>query len=120
MTSKRYEIGTGIGDRLAEVQRLKIEIDRLTSELEEQKAYLMGHAVRNNLDSLQFGAMTLSKRGRTTWTYSPALIEARDRVKAREKREQADGTAKAKITEHMVISFDAKAILSANIQLTGA
>lgn len=116
MAIKEYTPDSSIGSRLAEVQRLKLEIDRLTEQLDEHKAYLLGHVIRNNYDGLRIGALTLSRRQKPSWTYSPALYEAEARVKARKVREQKDGTAINKPTEHLVINFSAKSILLSQVE----
>lgn len=111
MIIKEYTPDSSVGSRITEIQRLKLEIDRLTEELDGHKAYLLGHAIRNDYDSLRVGALTLIRRQKASWTYSPALYEAEARVKARKVREQKDGTAINNPTEHLVINFSAKTVL---------
>jgi hypothetical protein len=109
---KDYPAGTGIGDRLAEVQRIKLQIDALEAKLDEHKAYLLGHAIRNNLDALRHGALVLSRRARATWVYSQAIKAAEAKLKQRKLSEQEAGIAVAKETEHLVVSFSAKVALA--------
>lgn len=118
MSVKSYERGTTIGERLHEVQLIKLEIDRLTSLLDEQKAHLLGHAIRNNLDGLRCGPITLSRRERVSWVYSDAVKQAERRLKDRKQTEQDKGVATSFSTEHLVVSFSAKIALSN--QLIGA
>ncbi len=113
MTIKAYERGTSIGERLDDVKRIKLEIDRLEALLDEHKAYLLGHAIRNNYDGLRLGGMTLSRRQRVSWVYSRSIKQAESRLKERKQEEQNDGTAIGSPSEHLVINFDAKAILLA-------
>lgn len=108
MSTKDYAPTSSIGQRLEEVQRIKLEIDRLTEALDEQKTYLLGHAIRNDYDSLRCGAVVVSRRERSSWTYSEALQDAEARLKARKAREQANGTAINKPTEHLIVNFSAK------------
>lgn len=115
---KSYERGTTIGERLHEVQTIKLEIDRLAALLDEQKAYLLGHAIRNNLDGLKCGPVTLSRRERVSWVYSDAIKQAERRLKDRKQAEQDKGVAVSTTSEHLVINFSAKIALSN--QLIGA
>lgn len=109
---KDYAPGTGIGDRLAEVQRIKLDIDRLSARLDEHKAYLLGHAVRNNLDGLSSGPLTLLRRARATWFYSDNLKQAERRLKERKLQEQEKGIATSHLTEHLVVNFSVKSAIS--------
>jgi len=109
---KDYAIGTSIAGRLAEVQRIKLDIDRLSVQLDEHKAYLLGHAIRNNLDGLRCGAVTLSRRVRVSWVYSDAVKQAERRLKDRKQTEQDNGIAIGTPSEHLVVTFDAKIALS--------
>jgi len=109
---KDYAPGTGIGDRLVEVQRIKLEIDRLSEQLDEHKAYLLGHAIRNNLEGLRCGPLSLIRRARATWFYSDNLKKAERRLKERKLQEQDNGTATSQLTEHLVINFSVKSALS--------
>lgn len=109
---KDYPAGTGIGDRLAEVQSIKLQIDALEAKLDEHKAYLLGHAIRNNLDALRHGALILSRRARATWVYSQAIKSAEAKLKQRKLNEQESGVAVARETEHLVVSFSTKAALA--------
>jgi len=109
---KNYALGTGIGDRLAEVQRIKLDIDRLSAQLDEHKAYLLGHTVRNNLDGLSSGPLTLLRRARATWFYSDNLKQAERRLKERKLQEQEKGIATSHLTEHLVVNFSVKSAIS--------
>lgn len=121
MTQTRdYTPDSSIGKRLAEVQRLKLEIDHLNDLLDEEKAYLLGHAIRNDFDALRCGAVTVSRRERPSWTYSEALQDAEAKLKQRKNREQQNGTAINKPTEHVVVTFSAKVALTQNISLEKA
>jgi len=109
---KDYPAGTGIGDRLAEVQSIKLQIDALEAKLDEHKAYLLGHAIRNNLDGLRYGALILSRRARATWIYSQSVKAAEAKLKERKRIEQDKGIAEAILTEHLVVTFSAKIALA--------
>lgn len=115
---KVYEPNTAIGTRLSEVQRLKLEIDQLTEQLDQQKAYLLGHAIRNSFDGLKCGPITLSRRERVSWVYSDAVKQAERRLKDRKQTEQEKGIAIGTTSEHSVVTFSAKIALSS--QLIGA
>lgn len=117
MTIKDYTPDSSIGERLTEVQRLKLEIDRLSDLLDAEKAYLLGHAIRNNYDSLRCGAVTVSRRERASWTYSEALQDAEARLKERKSREQKNGTAVNNPSEHLIVTFSAKVALNQTITL---
>jgi len=116
MTAKTYTPDSSIGERLTEVQRIKLEIDRLNEELDGHKAYLLGHAIRNNYDSLACGAVTVSRRQRASWTYSEALQKVEANLKDRKAREQKNGTAINSPTEHVVVTFSAKAVLLTKVE----
>lgn len=109
---KDYAQGTGIGDRLAEVQNLLLQIEALEAKLDAHKAYLLGHALRNDLQTLRQGAFKVSVRSRQSWAYSQAIKAAESKIKARKAAEQANGTATSTTSEHLVCTFDAKAALS--------
>ena len=111
MTVKTYTPDSSIGKRLSDVQRIKLEIDRLNEQLDEHKAYLLGHAIRNDYTTLQLGALKISRRERAFWSYSEALQDAEAKLKDRKVREQKNGTATNTPTEHLVINFSVKAIL---------
>lgn len=111
MATKTYERGTSIGERLHDVQTIKLEIDRLTALLDEHKAYLLGHAIRNGFDSLSCGPLVVSRRERVNWLYSASLKQAERRLKDRKQAEQDNGTAVAVATEHLVVSFSARVAL---------
>jgi hypothetical protein len=111
MTVKTYTTDSSIGERLSEVQRIKLEIDRLNEELDKHKAYLLGHAIRNDYTTLQLGPLKLSRRERASWSYSEALQDAEAKLKDRKLREQKNGTAINTPSEHLVINFSVKAIL---------
>lgn len=115
MTAKDYTSDSSIGKRLMEVQQIKLEIDRLADQLDEHKAYLLGHAIRNDYDSLRCGAVTVSRRERPSWTYSDALQEAEAKLKERKAREQRNGTAINKPTEHLMVTFSAKIALTSQV-----
>ena len=117
MTTKIYEPESSIGQRLSEVQRIRLEIDSLTEALDEHKAYLLGHAIRNDYDSLRCGAVVVSRRERPSWTYSDALQDAEAKLKSRKAREQSNGTAVNNPTEHLVVTFSAKIALASTITL---
>jgi len=120
MATKDYTSDSGIGERLGEVQRIKLEIDRLNDLLDKQKAYLLGHAIRNNLDSLRCGAVAVSRRERASWTYSKDLQYAEAKVKKRKSREQQTGVAINQPTEHLVVTFSAKVAIAQQISLEKA
>lgn len=111
MATKNYERGTSIGERLHDVQEIKQEIDRLTRLLDEHKAYLLGHAIRHDLDSLSCGPLVVSRRARATWFYSESIKQAERRLKARKAQEQDKGIAKCELSEHLVVSFSARVAL---------
>lgn len=112
MSTKTYTSDSAIGQALAEAQRLTLEIDRLKGELESQKAVLLKHAKRHGLAKLVQGALTASVRSRDSWTYSPAVQEAEDRLKGRKKREQQQGLATCQSTEYLRIDFSARVSLT--------
>ena len=112
MTAKDYTSDSSIGKRLLEVQRIKCEIDKLTEQLENEKAYLLGHAIRNNYSSLRIGALTLSRRERQTWDYSDNIKRLEKNLKARKENERDQGVATCNKSEHLVINISGKIALS--------
>lgn len=110
---KDYTAGSPIGARISKVQALKAQIEALEAQLDEEKAYLLGHAIRNNLDGLRCGVVTLSRRERPAWTYTDKVKAAEARLKAQKAAEQKSGAATAKVSEHIVVTFDVKALVAA-------
>lgn len=113
MSTKTYEPGSSIGDRILKVQAIKAQIDALEQELDSQKAYLLGHAIRQGLTTIKCGATTVTRRERACWVYSQGVKDAEKRLKARKTREQEDGTAINTPSEHLLVTISAKAILAA-------
>lgn len=111
MTVKTYEADSNIGRRIAEVQRLKLEIDRLNEELDTHKAFLLGHAIRNDYTGLRLGALTLSLVNKAVWTYSSTVAQAKARLKHLELAEQESGVAKKAVTPFLRIALSAKVAL---------
>jgi hypothetical protein len=109
---KTYTADSSIGKRLAEVQRLSLEIDRLQEQLDDHKAFLLAHAKRNGFEKLIHGPVSASVRGRQSWTYSPGLQAVAARLKDRQKQEQKEGVATASTTEHLVVAFSARISLA--------
>jgi hypothetical protein len=70
MTTKTYEAGSRIGDRIIRVQELKAQINALEAELDSEKAYLLAHAENHEFQCLQCGPTKLSRRERIVWTIS--------------------------------------------------
>jgi len=112
MTVKTYQRDTAIGERLENIKRIKVEIDRLNEELDKQKAFLLAHAIRNDYDSLRLEEMILTRRTRTTWVYSANIRQSEAKLKQRKLKEQNDGTAIGNSSEHLVVTFDTKALLA--------
>lgn len=112
MATKSYEPTSSIGQRLTRVQALKLEIDQLTQQLDQEKAYLLGHLVRNDLESVKCGAVTVSRRARATWFFSDSIKQAERRLKDRKQVEQDKGIATCQLSEHAVVSFSAHVALA--------
>ena len=108
---KEYSAADGIGQRLAEVQRLTLEIEALKESLDKEKAYLFAHAVRQNYSGLRCGALLVSRRVTTSWCHSQATKNAEARVKARKAKEQANGAAIGTKAESLVVNVSGKIAL---------
>lgn len=113
---KVYTPESTIGQRLAEVQRIKLEIDKLNEQLDEHKAFLLGHAIRNDYDGLRLGALTLSRRVKPAWTYSSTVKQAEARLKHRKLAEQESGVATKVESQHLVINLSARVALQAAVE----
>lgn len=118
MTTKAYEPTSSIGARILKVQDLKAQIDALEQQLDAEKAYLFGHVIRQDLQSIKCGATTLTRRERASWTYSDAVKTAEARLKDRKQREQRNGTAVNTPTEHLLVTISAKALIASNQVVT--
>lgn len=116
-THKAYKADTGIGKRLARVQELMTTIETLERELDEQKAYLLGHAIRSELHSMQFEYMKATVCETTRWVYSDSVKQSEKRLKAKKAREQEDGTAIGTKSQHIRVTFSAKGILAENAKV---
>ena len=113
---KEYKPGTSIGDRLAAVQRIKLEIDALNDQLDDHKAFLLGHAIRNKITGFRFGALSLALRDKSNWIYSPAIKSAESKLKDRKTAEQNNGIAACNVTQHLVINFSARIALQSKVE----
>lgn len=109
---KVYQPTTSIGARIQRVQDLKVQIDALERELDQERAYLLGHMLRQDLKSVQCGPTTVTRRERANWIYSETVKRSEKTLKARKQREQEDGTAINNPTEHVIVTISAKAILA--------
>ena len=114
---KDYQADTGIGKRLARVQELMTAIESLEKELDEQKSYLLGHALRNELHCMQYQHMKATVCETTRWIYSDSVKQSEKRLKAKKVREQEDGTAIGNKSQHIRVTFAAKAILAENTKV---
>lgn len=108
---KEYTAAEGIGQRLAEVQRITLEIEALKESLEKEKAYLLGHAIRNDYNGLRYGALLVSRRCNTSWVYSDSTKKAEAALKAKKAKEQQNGTATAAKSESLVVNVSGKIAL---------
>lgn len=113
MSSKTYEPTSSIGARIVRVQEIKAQINALEAQLDAEKAYLQGHAERHGLQSVVCGPTTLSRRQRITWVYSEGTRDAERKLKVRKQREQDNGIATGKASEHLVITTSVKALVAA-------
>jgi hypothetical protein len=109
---KEYTAESGIGQRLAEVQRLALEAERVKEALDAEKAYLLAHAVRQGLSGVRCGATTLSVREDATYTYSAAVQKAETALKLRKEKERATGVATKATKDTAVVTVSGKAALA--------
>jgi hypothetical protein len=112
MTTKTYEAGSRIGDRIIRVQELKAQINALEAELDSEKAYLLAHAENHEFQCLQCGPTKLSRRERIVWTYSDSIKQAEKRLKGRKQQEQDSGVALASHSNHLVITTSIKDLVA--------
>jgi hypothetical protein len=108
---QEYAANSGIGQRLLELQRLTLEAERVKDALNEQKAYLLAHAIRQNYPSLRCGAILASRRGSKSWTYSAKVTAMEAKLKALKEKEQASGTATFVESESLLVNISGKAAL---------
>jgi len=111
MTVKTYTADSSIGKRLAKVQQLTLEIDRLKEQLEEEKAFLLGHALRNDYTGLKLGPLSLALVTKANWSYSSTVAQAKARLKHLELAEQESGVAKKTVSTFLRASLSAKVAL---------
>jgi hypothetical protein len=116
MTIKVYEASSSIGARVLKVQELKAQIDALERQVDAEKAYLLGHAIRQGLQSIKCGATTITRRERASWVYSQAVKDAEKRLKSKKQQEQDNGTAVNTPSEHLLVTISAKVLLTAQLQ----
>lgn len=116
METKEYKAGTPIGDRIVKVQSLRAQIEALEAELDAEKAYLLGHLLRQDLKGAKCGATSVIRRERANWLYSEAIKRSEKTLKARKQREQEDGTAINNPTEHLMVTISGAVLVG---QLAG-
>lgn len=109
---KEYAAETGVGQRLLEVQRLTLEIDRAKAALEDHKTYLLAHAIRQNYPSLRCGPTLASRRSTKSWSYSSAVANLETKLKTLKAKEQANGAATYTEAESLVVNISGKAALA--------
>lgn len=90
---RAYSPSGGMGKRLATAQSLQLQIQRLTAELDEHRAWFLAHLTKTNLDTLELGAFTVTRKTRHNWSYSPETERDMLGLRTTQKWEQSSGLA---------------------------
>lgn len=78
---------------MSKAQALKQQIDQLTSELSEERQWILNHMETKGLDLMECGDFQVQRRITHKWAYSPALEREMLNIKASQKWEQSHGQA---------------------------
>lgn len=88
-----YTANGTIGRVMLRAQRLQATIDQLNRELNKDRAYLLQHMQKNNLDKIFCQDFSCQLKERHNWRYSPETERNMLQVKQQQRRDIADGTA---------------------------
>lgn len=82
-----------IGRRLAKAQALQLQIQALTTELDTHRAWLLSHMQRHQLDHLELGDFTVTRKLRHNWSYTPETERDALALRTTQRWEQSQGLA---------------------------
>ena len=71
----------------------KAEAEKLDEELASLKDLIVGYMNEKDISLHETPWGKFQLQGRASWTYSPAIEEAQNKVKQLKKQEEQDGTA---------------------------
>jgi hypothetical protein len=109
---RAYATTGDIGRRLAKAQALQLQIQALTNELDTHRAWLLTHMQRHNLDHLELGDFTVTRKLRHNWSYSPETEREALALRTTQKWEQSQGLATDTPTAY--VAFNTKQPKSAS------
>lgn len=101
---RAYASTGDIGRRLAKAQALQLQIQQLTTELDSHRTWLLTHMQRHNLDHLELGDFTVTRKLRHNWSYSPETEREALALRTTQKWEQSQGLATDTPTVYIALS----------------
>ncbi len=91
---RRAYVPTGVvGQHMARAQELKIQMDRLKVQVEEERQWFIEHLLSRDLSVLELGDFQIERRTTSKWTYSTATEREQQALKVTQKWEQKQGIA---------------------------
>lgn len=93
-----------IGRVLMRAQRLQDQIALLERELKKDRAYLLQHMQKNELDCIFCGDFRAQAKTRHNWAYSPATEREMLKVEVMKRRDKAEGLAVDSPTPYVSLS----------------
>lgn len=90
---RAYATTGDIGRRLAKAQALQLQIQALTTELDTHRTWLLSHMQRHNLDHLELGDFTVTRKLRHNWSYTPETEREALALRTTQRWEQSQGLA---------------------------
>lgn len=101
---RAYSPSGGMGKRLATAQSLQLQIQQLTAELDGHRAWFLAHLTKTNLDTLELGAFTVTRKTRHNWSYTAETEREMLALRNTQKWEQTQGLATDSPTTYVALS----------------
>lgn len=104
---RAYAPSGDVGRRLAQAQALQLKIQSLTAELDDHRFWFLTHLMRTNLDTLELGNFTVTRKTRHNWSYTPETEREMLALRTTQKWEQTQGLATDAPTTYVALSTKA-------------
>ena len=104
---RAYAPSGEVGRRLAQAQALQLQIQSLTAKLDDHRFWLLTHLVRTNLDKVELGNFSVTRKTRHNWSYTPETEREMLALRTTQKWEQSQGLASDSPTTYVALSTKA-------------